>query len=209
MLCQQCPLSDSMAAVSQNTQGFWEVTLSYCTREKCLQSRGHSFIKIWNKIGCHLSSRRWKMELFLLSIQNMKESGWVQQQQVVFRSDSICLLWNGEIFLRVGRKLSFLRSFSEPAVALNEVQGKLGNSSSHIWCAVNAGCHQPWSSLSSPGRFSLLLLPSMDDRTVSNLPANVSFTAGEQSALQRVWTWKNIMKLSGVNLLRSERKYRN
>lgn len=96
----------------------------------------------------------------------------------------------------VGRKLSFLRSLSEPAVALKEVQGKLGNSSSHIRCAVNAGCHQSWSSLSSPGRFSLPLLLNMDaeckehDRAVRNPSTNVSLTGGGESALWRMWTWK-------------------
>lgn len=184
-------------------------------RSVSLEVRGSSLIKIWNEIGCHLSTRRWKMEVFLLSIQNMRESGWLQQEQVVFQSDSICLLWNGEIFL-VGRKLSFLRSFSEPAVALNEVQGKLGNSSSHIWCAVNAGCHQPWSSLSSPGRFSLLLLPSMDDeckdhdRTVSNTPTNVSFTVGGSKVPHRgCGLGKISWSCRGVNLLGSKREYGN
>lgn len=69
--------------------------------------------------------------MFLVSIQNTEESRWLQQPQVVFQSKSIFLLQNGEVFL-VGGKLSFLRSLSEPTVASNEVQGKLGNRSSHI-----------------------------------------------------------------------------
>lgn len=214
MGCQKCTLPNRMATMSWNTRGLSRSYPFHTAPERGVFSRevrGSWLIKIQNEIGCHLSNRRLKGEVFLLSIQNMEESGWLQQQQVVFQSKSICLLQNGEIVL-VGRKLSFLRSFSEPAVALNEVQGKLGNSSSHIWCAVNAGCHQPWSSLSSPGRFSLLLLLNVDaeckehDRTVRSTSTHVSFTGGGQSALWRMRTWKKRSN-SGVNLLGSEKGY--
>lgn len=166
-----------------------------------LEFRGSWLIRIWNEIGGHLSNRRWKEEVFLVSIQNTEESRWLQQPQVVFQSKSIFFLQNGEVFLG-GGKLRFLRSLSEPAVALNEVQGKLGNRCSHIWCAINAGCHQPWSSLSSPTRFSLMLLLSVDASQVEGKVPYGGFGLGRKNlklqwcelvrVRKRIWeSWVN------------------
>lgn len=58
-----------------------------------------------------------------------------------------------------------------------------------------------WSSLSSPGRFSLLLLPSMDDRTMSN----IAYSWGAKCPREGVDLEKDHEVAAGVNLLGSKR----